>query len=110
MPGQVFVTSGVAYDVHALTVFEGQTLLQIVNDVGYPAWLPGWLFDIVDRTLAQDWIVNLFESEPTLVMGPEFLAKDLASYIAMVELQTAQVEEFWQRLRRLRPAESAADE
>jgi hypothetical protein len=97
-PGQVFVTAGKHYDVFALAVFEGQPLLQVVDDLRSPAWLPSWLFDVVDPSLPSDWIGNVFHEEPSFVAGPDFVAKDQTAYGRMVELEANEVDLFWKRV------------
>ena len=96
---QAHITPGTEYMVHALVVFGGVTLLQVVDDLGYPSWKPAWLFGAADNSLDEDWICSVFpDDEPQLVIGPRFLAQDLASYSQMVELEPEQVKRFWKRL------------
>jgi hypothetical protein len=105
-PGQVFVTAGKRYEVFAAVVFEGRLTLQIVDDLRYPAWLPVWLFEVVDPTLPPDWICNLFHDEPALLLGPPFIAKDQAAHASMVELEADQVDRFWKRVDALHADET----
>jgi len=100
VPGQVFVTVGEDYEVHAAAVYRGILMLQIVNDLDYPSWLPVWLFDADDPSIPPDWISSVFHEEPSLVLGPAFVAKDLESYDSMVELETDQMARFWARVDR----------
>lgn len=86
-PSQTFLTVGREYEVHAVAMFKGFPNLQVVDDLGYPSWKAGWLFDVVDVTLPEDWICNVLHGEPALLLGPDFIAKDEASYGAMVELE-----------------------
>jgi len=97
-PGQVFLTAGRQYDVHAIAVFEGQPSLLVVDDLRNPAWYPAWLFEVVDTALPPDWICNVFREEPALVVGPDFVASDLAAYEGMVELAADRVDLFWKRV------------
>jgi hypothetical protein len=92
------VTPGKAYEAHAIAVFEGVDLILVVDDDGMIGWRPGWLFDVVDSSLPADWICQVFHSQVSLVMGPEFIAKDEAAYAAMVDLDDDQVERFWRRV------------
>ena len=98
------LTAGAQYEVHAAAVFEGLFLLQIVDDSQYPSWKPAWLFEVTDRSIPRDWICSLFSDEPSMVIGPDFLARSLDSYNAMVELDPDQVANFWQRVARTSPA------
>lgn len=97
-PGQVFLTAGHQYRVFAVAVFKGQAFLQVVDDLKHPAWLPALLFDLEETTLPPDWICSVFREEPTLLLGPDFVAKDLAAYKRMVELEPDAVELFWKRV------------
>jgi len=96
---QIHLTEGREYDVHAICVFEGTLDLQIIDDLTYPSWQSVWYFETVDRSIPPDWICSIFGGEPSLVIGPEFVARDIASYEAMVSLEKDQVEEFWKRVR-----------
>ena len=93
--GQVFVTAGKEYDIHAVAVFEGIVLMLFVNDLRHPGWSPAWLFNVVDSALSADWICSTFPDDPTLILGPEFIAGDQKRYAAMVNLEPEQVERFW---------------
>jgi hypothetical protein len=44
-----------------------------------------------------DWVANLVD-EGLLVIGPQFLAGDLQSYVDMVERNPEQIARFWRRL------------
>jgi hypothetical protein len=77
-----------------------------VDDLGYPSWRHNWLFDVVDTTVPKDWICNVLHEEPVLLLGPEFVARDEASYGAMIELEADQVDRFWKRPDALRSEQS----
>lgn len=97
-PDQLFVTPGTHYEVHAIAVYAGVTFVQFIDDLGYPSWKPGWLFDVKDARLPADWTSNLFQSELSLVIGPDFLLRDEDAYRRMVELDADQVRRFWARI------------
>lgn len=97
IPQNVPLTVGLEYEVHALTTYNGVTLFQIIDDKRYPTWNPAWLFDVVASRVPTDWICNVFDAGH-LVLGPEFIARDLESYVEMVELSSDQVDRFWKRL------------
>lgn len=101
---QTFIAEGKEYLVHAIAVFQGKVSLQIVDDVPMISWYPTWFFEVSDHSIPHDWICSAFEDEPKLVIGPEFVAKDIASYCAMVELSDEQVQRFWRRLDAFRSA------
>lgn len=96
--GQTFLTTGKDYEVEAAAVFEGLVMLQVVDDLGNPAWRPAWLFDLVEPTIPGDWVLASFHNEPALVLGPAFIAESVQAYGAMVELQPDQVRRFWERV------------
>ena len=95
---QTFLTVGREYEVHAVVVFKSSISLQVVDDLRYPAWEAAWLFNLLDKCVPDDWTCSVFEDEPILVLGPEFIAKDVVSYVAMVELEAQQVSRFWERI------------
>jgi hypothetical protein len=96
--GQSFISAGKEYDAQALAVFDGVTVLQVVDDIGMPSWRPAWLFDLIDPSLPDDWVGNVFHGPLSLVVGPDFIARDEQSYAAMVELNDDQVRRFWKRV------------
>ena len=97
--GQSFTTVRKDYLVHALVLFEGHVFIQIIDDLDNPSWRPFWQFDLADSSIPEDWICGAFHGEPQLVVGPEFIAKDPASYAGMVELEMEQVSRFWARIK-----------
>jgi hypothetical protein len=96
----VFVTVGKEYEVQAMCTggTRGIALVQIADDLGYPAWLPTWLFDVEDRSLPEDWTCNFFRDADYVVLGPDFITRDEASYNDMVEHVPELVERFWARI------------
>jgi hypothetical protein len=102
-PGQVRLTPGSEYVIHALAVFGGIAHVQVIDDLGYPGWRPAWLFSFADSTMPKDWICSVFpDGDPQVIVGPRFVAQDQDAYSRMVELQAEQVSRFWERLDRLR--------
>ncbi|MGF1467077.1 MAG: hypothetical protein ACFCGT_13195 [Sandaracinaceae bacterium] len=100
-PGQVFVTEGKEYEVQAMctAATEGIALVQVADDLGYSSWLPIWLFDVRDQTLPEDWTCNFFREADYVVLGPDFITRDEASYNEMVEQVPEQTDRFWSRIR-----------
>lgn len=92
---QIFLSSDKEYVVFASVLFEGITLLQIIDDIGYPAWYPANLFEVVDTYIPSDWIFNIIEGESIYIIGPSYIAKNLTSYEAMVNLEPEAVKMFW---------------
>jgi hypothetical protein len=93
-PVKLDLTIGKEYDVYALALFEESLTLQIIDDLNYPFWFPASLFEIVDRTVPNDWICLLQNRSLRMVMGPEFIAKDEESYNSMVEIDLDAVKQF----------------
>lgn len=96
--GQTFISLGKEYEVHAMVVFQGKISVQIVDDLRMINWYPAWFFEVCESALPNDWICNLFDGEPAMIIGPKFVAKDIDSYAAMVELEDDLVQQFWRRL------------
>jgi hypothetical protein len=96
--GQTLITPGRDYEVYAAAVFEGVVVTQVIDDGGLPGWKPGWLFEVVDQTVPVDWICSIFRDEPSLILGPAFVAGSVDQYNAMVELEPEQVETFWKHV------------
>jgi hypothetical protein len=67
-PGQVFITPGKRYAVFAIASFGARLTLQVVDDLGYPAWLPASRFEVIDPALPSDWICSVFHDEPALLL------------------------------------------
>jgi hypothetical protein len=92
------LTVGQEFEVHAITVFQGLIFFQIVEDEGHhPLWVPAWMCKTVAGKMPGDWVANLVD-EGHLVIGPPFLARDLQSYVEMVERNPEQIARFRQRL------------
>ena len=98
-PGQTFLSTEKHYDVHAVSVYDGVVFVQVVDDNRTPVFDPRALFDVIDTRVPEDWICNVFsEGLVQLVLGPRFVAKDLASYDGMIDHRGPQVDEFWKRV------------
>lgn len=103
---QTDITIGKEYEVHALSLFNGLLSFQIIDDYDYPSWLPSWLFDVIDSSLPDDWICNVFVGDsPHFVLGPIFVATDELSYANMVEMDPQSVECFWSRIKERCPSQ-----
>jgi hypothetical protein len=106
---QRFITVGKEYAVHAVAVLtNGVAFLQFVDDLGYPAWQPYILFEVVDMSLPADWRCNCLKTRDggnAMFLGPDFVVRDEQSYQAMVELDADQVDRFWKRIDSLRQEE-----
>ena len=98
IPVDVPFTVGQDYEVHAITVYQGVVAFLVVEDEGeFPVWVPAWMCKTVAGEMPGDWVANLVD-EGHLVIGPQFLARDLQSYVDMVELNPEQIARFWRRL------------
>lgn len=100
-PSQVFLKGGTEYEVHAVSVYNRVTFLLVIDDLQTPVFLPRVLFAVVDPRVPDDWLCNVFPEGPVqLVIGPAFVAKDLAAYNGMVDQERLQVEALWERVDR----------
>ena len=106
-PSQLRLSAGKEYDVHAVSVYDGIVFVQIVDDHDHPDFQARVLFDVVDPSIPGDWICNVFPTGPVqLVMGPPFVAKDLASYCAMADQDWDVVQLLWRRIDAQKAAEA----
>lgn len=106
---QRFITADKEYDIHAIQVNEDRVaFFQFVDDLGYPAWQPHLLFDVIDTSLPSDWHCNAFpdsEAGPVVAFGPDFVVKDANALSDMMQLDADQVDRFWKRLAALKALE-----
>ena len=59
----------------------------VVDGSGAPAFLPEWLFGVVDAKVSGDWICNVsLGDELDLVLGPPFIARDLSAYNGLIDM------------------------
>lgn len=107
--GQVFVSEGCEYEVHALVVFGGVLSFLIVDDLGSPGWVSVWVLDVVESGIPEDWVVRADREDPVLICGPDFIAASYGDYEAMVEQEAEKVEKFWERIQRLEGLEESPD-
>jgi hypothetical protein len=89
---QVFVTPSVQYSAHAVSVYKNVAFVLIVDDAGEFSFVPSVLFDVFDKEVPKHWVCNLCLGEGVdLVLGPEFIARDLESYNDMVDMRLESV-------------------
>lgn len=96
---QVFATPGKQYEVYAVFTIDGITFVSIVNDLGLEMREPIWLFDVVDKSVPNDWICNFFAENMAMILGPEFLARDAEAYSQLVDRDPKVTTPFWERVR-----------
>ena len=98
----IHITRGTEYDVYAISIFKGQVSLQIINDLSIPIWHPSVFFEICDGELPKDWIINMFQDELEMLLGPKFVVKDLESYSAMALTEPKETRLFWERVEKIK--------
>lgn len=96
------IKKDVEYEVYAISLFENNIYLQIINDANIPEWMPNVFFEIINNEMPSDWVCNFFLDDPKLIIGPDFIAKDINSYNAMVELEPNEAKLFWERFEKLK--------
>lgn len=96
---QVFVTPMREYEVHSVATVDGISFVSIIDDTGSESRKPIWLFDILDKSIPEDWICNLFPEQGAVVIGPSFVAKDAESYSRLVDRDSEVTTQFWDRVR-----------
>ena len=92
------VVSGKIYDVHAIVVWQGFALYQLVGKSGIISWIPASFFQVIDSTIPNDWEINRFDEEVDLILAPNYFCHCKDAYAAMVELDPEMVSLFMARL------------
>jgi len=95
----VHVKVGSDYEVLALSVFSGVAFILISDDLEMFSWLPGWLFEVAERQLPTDWIVSLFNEDPSVLIGPQLIADNLETYTRFVDQDPELVSAMRQRMQ-----------
>ena len=73
----------------------------LCDDTGEPCFVPSWLFEPASCPIPQDWICTVgMGSGVDLVMGPALVARDLASYQAVVDHTPEAMYELLRRAQR----------
>lgn len=93
------ITKGNQYEAFAVSIYKGIPYVQIINDKGFIAWLPQWLFSLVNNDVPTDWIINFFEGDVSVVLGPVFVAESVEAYEAMVSEEVSATTQFWNRVK-----------
>lgn len=83
---QTLLTPGTEYDVHAVSVYKGVVFVLVVDDLKTPVFYPSALFETACTETPRDWKCNLIRKDGVdLVLGPDFVARDLNAYNSMVD-------------------------
>jgi hypothetical protein len=88
------ITEGASYEVHGVVVWCEVVFFQIVSDSGILSWLPSLAFEVIDRSVPNDWLVNQFDDEVQFILGPAFISDSKQDYGDMVELDPEKVRQF----------------
>src|SRR5258708_1620663 len=59
-PSQTFLSSTKHYEVYAVSVYDTVVFVQVLDDLDTPVFLPRVLFNVVESTIPDDWICNVF--------------------------------------------------
>ena len=95
-PNQTFITPGKEYFVYALSIYIKIVFALVIDDLNTPVFLPASIFETISPEVPCDWICNLgVDDDLEMILGPEFIAKDLEAYSSMVDQESDQVERFW---------------
>jgi hypothetical protein len=89
-------TPGREYEVYAVSVFDGVVFVLVIDDLNTPWFTPRSLFETVDATVPSRWICRVFATGLVpLILGPEFIARDFASYERFIDCDGEQMKAFW---------------
>lgn len=95
-PNQTCISSGKMYTVYAVSLYLGVVFVLVIDDLETPVFLPSWLFETVVTDIPHDWICHLQVSDDVeMILGPEFLARDLDAYNSLVDQESDQLARFW---------------
>jgi hypothetical protein len=93
---QTFVTVEREYEVYAISIYKKVPFLLVVDDLGTPVFLPSLAFSLISNELRNNWMCNMhLGGEVDLVIGPDFIARDLGAYVAMIDQETEALQQFW---------------
>lgn len=93
---QTFITAECEYVVYAISVYKKVSFFLVVDDLEAPVFLPSWAFSLTSKEVRSDWICNIdLGGDVELVIGPDFIARDLAAYVGMIDQETAALDRFW---------------
>lgn len=96
---QTFVTVGKEYEVHAVSVYRHVVFLLIVDDLNATVFVPALIFEILCQDMPADWICGVItKSGVDVVVGPDFVARDLDAYCSMVDMESDSVDNLWRRI------------
>lgn len=95
---QTFITPGAHYVVHGVSVYKRLPFFLVVDDTEAPVFLPSWIFSLTSTELPKDWICNVgLGDDVDVVLGPEFIARNIDAYVGMIDQETDLVDQFWNR-------------
>ncbi|MEZ4398407.1 MAG: hypothetical protein R3B06_00205 [Kofleriaceae bacterium] len=98
---QTFISARKEYEVYAVSLYRKVLFCLVVDDLGAPEFLPCVLFVVMSKTVPHDWICSAqLDEDVDLVLGPEFIARDLLAYSAMIDHETQALDLFWDRVTR----------
>ena len=99
---QTHLTAETEYVVHALSVYKKVVFVLVIDDIETPVFLPALLFETICKDVPVDWQCNsMLGSDVDLVIGPEFLSRDLDAYVGMIDQDADLVASFWGRVGEL---------
>jgi len=96
---QLKLTAKKEYEVYCISMWRGIIYFCVINDTNMTLWTESKKFIVSDHSVKKDWIFTEIkgeegEGEVSFVLGPEFIAKNGASYNAFVDLESDQIYTF----------------
>jgi hypothetical protein len=93
---QTFLTPEQEYIIYAVSVYKSVPFFLVVDDLEMPVFLPTFIFSVIANEPWSGWICNVnLGAEVELVLGPDFIARDLGAYVAMIDQETPALDSFW---------------
>lgn len=98
VPQQTNFTVGKEYEVYGLSVYDGVTFLQVIDDINTIKFSARGQFEVVNSEIPVDWICTTVADGPVqLLLGPPYMARDLAAYNGMIDHDSEQNHAFYAR-------------
>lgn len=94
------ITKGKGYTIFALSNWKNVFFYLIISDENCPEWIPSNVFNLIDGSIPNDWIINHISETLKMILGPEYIARSEEAYNSMVQLESNSIKMFWDKCPR----------